>query len=420
MLSIFLLARRLPVALCVAVGLAMPLGAGAQTPDKPPGTLAAATAALPTLSQALDAAWALSPHARSAPQRGAEWQARAAAAQALLSGPPSLSLAHRSDRLNANGGLREYEAELELPLWNPGVRSATQRHVASEQAAFEQLQTLARLKLAGEVRDSAAQLKLALSELTLNDRKLAEAEALATDVARRVAAGDLPRVDHALARGVALQAASARAAAEAALARAQAQWLALTGLRQPPAAEGLAANAGPVHPALAAARTQAQAAQARLALAEADVRDPMAASIGLSRERSEHGASASHSVRVALRIPLGTVQRNGPRLAGAQADLATAQAEVDALARLTLAEQTAAQAAMGAARNTLAHAQTRAQLSAEVQTLVAKSFRLGESDLPTRLRADNDSYEADSHLARARLALEHAIAQHHQAMGVMP
>lgn len=426
MRTICLLVRRAAAAFCIAGGLAGPTGA--QTAAPSPDT-ANSSQAGPSLRQAFDAAWARSPQAQAAPPRQAEWQARAAAAQALLSGPPSVSLSHRSDQLNANGGLREYEAELELPLWNPGVRGATRRLVASEQVAFDGQQALARLKLLGEVREAAAQLKLALSERTLNDGKLAEAEALAADVARRVAAGDLPRVDQALAHATALQAASARAAAEASLARAQAHWLALTGMRQPPAPEALAATgpatphaapAASTHPALAAAQTQVQAAQARLALAEADVRDPMAASVGVSRERSAHGAPASHSVRIALRIPLGTEQRNRPRLAGALAELATAQAEADALARLTLAEQTATRAAVDAARGALVHAQTRAELSAEVKALVAKSFRLGESDLPARLRADSDSFDANAQLARARLALEHAIAQHHQAMGVMP
>lgn len=104
-----------------------------------------------TLRLALDAAWALSPQARAAPSRQAELQARENASQSLMAGTPSITLAHRSDQFNGNGGLREYEVELSMPLWNSGVRASTQRQIATERAAFGPQQALARLKLAGEL-----------------------------------------------------------------------------------------------------------------------------------------------------------------------------------------------------------------------------------------------------------------------------
>jgi cobalt-zinc-cadmium efflux system outer membrane protein len=409
---IFLMARRLAAALCIGAALASPVGAQPLAP-------APAAVTPPTLRQALDAAWALSPQARAAPHRAAEWQARTSAAQSLWSGPPSLSLAHRSDRLNANGGLREYEAEVEVPLWNPGVRGATQRQVESEYAAFDHQQTLARLQLAGEVREHAAQLKLAQIELRLSERKQTDAEVLSGDVARRVKAGDLPRMDLAVAQAAVNQAAAVVAGAKAARTRAQSQWQALTGLSAPATPEAQSDPSGQ-HPAMLAAQTAVQAAQARLALAEADRRDPMAASLGLTREQSAFGAGATTQLRVALRIPLDTPHRNNPRLAAALADLATAQAEADQRARQTQGDQAAARAGADAARDALVQAKSRARLGAEVQTLVAKSFRLGESDLPARLRAENEKFDADMDHARAALALERAIAQLNQANGVMP
>ena len=62
----------------------------------------------------------------------------------------------------------------------------------------------------------------------------------------------------------------------------------------------------------------------------------------------------------------------------------------------------------------------RARLSTEVQALVAKAYRLGESDLPTRLRADSEKFEADLSLARARVGLQRAISQLNQALGLLP
>lgn len=75
-------------------------------PPRPVPSLAGATA--PTggtsLREALDAAWALSPAARSADSRRAQLQARERAASSWINGSPSALLAQRSDRFNNNGG----------------------------------------------------------------------------------------------------------------------------------------------------------------------------------------------------------------------------------------------------------------------------------------------------------------------------
>jgi cobalt-zinc-cadmium efflux system outer membrane protein len=55
-----------------------------------------------------------------------------------------------------------------------------------------------------------------------------------------------------------------------------------------------------------------------------------------------------------------------------------------------------------------------------VQTLITKSWRLGDSDLPTRLRADNEQFEASLSLARAAIDVQRAIANLNQAHGVFP
>ena len=56
----------------------------------------------------------------------------------------------------------------------------------------------------------------------------------------------------------------------------------------------------------------------------------------------------------------------------------------------------------------------------DMQALVAKSYQLGESDLPTRMRADNEKLDADLSLARARIELQRAISQLNQSFGTLP
>jgi len=378
----------------------------------------------PTLRDALEAAWALSPAARSADSRRAEVQARERAAASWVNGAPSATLAQRSDRLSANKGFREYEAELELPLWSPGVRGATQRELLAQRLSFEPQQLVARIKLAAEVRELAASFAVARTERDLAERKHSEARTLAQDVERRVKAGDTARVDSLQAQSQVAQAASGTEQADAALKRLQNQWLALTGLADlPPLNEAQPPSSALVnsdHPVVQAAQAQVQAAQARLALTEADKRDPMSLGVGVTRERATFGAAGETSLRLALKIPFGGDNRNGPRIAAARAELDAAQAEADAVIRQTRHELASASAELDAARRTEATMVERARLGQEVQALVAKAFRLGESDLPTRLRADNEKFDADLSLARARVGMQRAISQLNQALGLLP
>ena len=406
----------------LAAALALSLFASnalAQTVDQPP-----------TLKQALDAAWQSSSQSRSLDNRRSELAAKEKAASSWISGEPIAGIAHRTDRLNKNEGLREYEAEIELPLWNPGVRNAAQADVSAQRQGFDGQFALARLKLAGELRALAASAATAQVELDLNKRKLQDANALTQDLLRRVKAGENARVDALQAQVLTQQAQAAMAQAESQLTRLQSQWRSLTGLTTvAPLEEKLvttAANetiAAPIaadHPALRHSQAQLSGAQAKLALATADKRDPMSVGLAVGRERGNFAAAGETTLRIALRIPLGGDNRNAPRQAAAKAELDTAQAELDAVQRQLPAEVAAATAELRAARLAQTAATERARLSTEVQTLITKSWRLGDSDLPARLRADNEQFEGSLSLARASIDVQRAIANLNQAHGVLP
>ena len=384
----------------------------------------------PTLRQALDAAWEISSQSRSLDNRRSELAAKEKAAGSWIFGEPVAALAQRTDRLNKNDGFRELEAEIELPLWNRGVRAATQADVAAQRLGFDGQFALSKLKLAGELRALAVSAAKAQVELDLNKRKLLEANALTQDLMRRVKAGENARVEALQTQVLVQQAQAAMAQAEGQLARLQSHWRSLTGLATvAPLEEKLAPIAtnefisAPVsadHPALRQSQAQLSGAQAKLALVNADKRDPMSVGVGIARERGSFAASNETTLRIALRIPLGGDNRNAPRQAAARAELDASQADLDALQRQLLAEVAAANAELLAARNAQIAASERVRLSTEVQTLITKSWRLGDSDLPTRLRADNEQFEASLSLARADIDVQRAIANLNQAHGVFP
>ena len=383
-----------------------------------------------SLRQALDAAWQFSSQSRSEANRRGELAAKEKAASSWISGEPVAGIAHRTDLLTRNEGFREYEAEIEVPLWNRGVRAAAQADVSAQRLGFEGQFALARLKLAGELRAIVASIATAQVERDLNQRKLQDANALAQDVSRRVRAGENARVDALQAQVVVQQAQTALALADGQLNRLQTQWRGLTGL--PTASpldetlSNLASNdafpapAPPDHPALRQAQAQVRAAQAKAALADADRRDPMTVGVGVSRERAAFNSAGETKLRIALRIPLGGDNRNAPRQAAARAERDAAQAEADAVARQVPAEIAAATAELRAARTAQAAANERNRLSTEVQALITKSWRLGDSDLPARLRADNEQFEASLSLARATVEVQRAIANLNQAWGYLP
>lgn len=373
----------------------------------------------PTLREAAEAAWSLSSPSRSARQRQAELDARGRAAASFLAGPPSVDVSHRTDRPAGNAGLRETEAGLSAPLWWPGVRAATAAHVDADRAALDRQLRLAKMKVAAEVRDLAGQAALAQIERQLAARKAGEAKALAADVARRVKAGESARVDELQAGGVLQQAASAVSQADAALSRLQAQWRSLTGLDRIAVLDERLGQPGE-NPAVAAAQGALHAARAKLRLTDADRRDPLEVGIGVTRERPAFGAANERSMTVSVRIPLGSEGRNASRIAAARAELDAAQADADAAQRAADAELAAAAGELEAARGAEAAAAERARLAAEVQGLVAKSYRLGESDLPTRLRAEAERFEAERAHARAQVETRRAISRLNQAYGLMP
>ena len=395
------------------------VGAAAQTVNQPPN-----------LKQALDAAWQLSPLARAEGNRRSALAAKENAANSWLSGEPVAGIARTTDQFNRNDGFREVGAQVSLPIWNPGVRAAAQANISAQRQDFDGQFALGKLKLAGELRVLAANAATAQIELDLNKRKLLDANVLAQDLSRRVKAGENARVDGLHAQVLVQQAQAAIAQADSQLTRLQNHWRSLTGLTAvAPLNETLSnlatndlANAPvpPDHPALRYAQAQLASAQAKLALAEADKRNPMSIGLGVSQERSNFAAISEIKLRISLGIPLGGDNRNAPKIAAARAELDAAQAEADEVQRQLPAELAAAAADLRAARLAQAATFERVRLSTEVQALITKSWRLGDSDLPARLRADNEQFEASLSLARSRVDVQRAIANLNQAHGVLP
>ncbi|MFT7772780.1 TolC family protein [Roseateles sp.] len=376
-----------------------------------------------TLARAVDAAWQRTQAGAASQAQVLRAQAERDAAASLLAAPPAVQLSQRSDRWQDNAGVREREIGVALPLWLPGQRSARQAAAEAELRSASAGGDLARLRLAGQLRELAwnlAGLRAERASLQAQQRYL---QALAADVERRVRAGDLARTDALAAQGERLANEAELLAATQRLQAERERWTALTGL----AADEVDATEPQTpdreldgHPQLAQLAQAAEAARRQLDATRRDLADAPELSVGYRNERDAHGQPGRGSVTVGLRIPFGTAQRNLPLRAAAQGALDQALAEQDR-SRLELAAELAiARSELQSADSQAAMQRERAGLLRQRATLLDTSFRAGETALPELLLAVQAAAQADATLARQQAALGQARARLLQAFGVIP
>ncbi len=410
-------------ALAIALALgSVTAGARAQTTAKPEGL---------TLRQAFEAAWASQPELAALAARRDAARAQQQAAQSWTPEPVAVELASKSDRLNRNLGSREYEVGLAIPLWLPGERGRSQALAQAEGRAVESRTTAAQLRVAASVREAWWNWQRAHADAATAQSQLDNAQRIAADVGKRLKAGDLAQADQHQADG-------AVAAAQASGAQAQATLVvAEQSLRTLMASPGLVLQSGladlsvepepgpsdtdiDTHGQLLALTDRAAVAERVAALAATQSRANPELMIATTRDRGAAGEAWQQAITLGVRIPFGAGPRHEARTAAAQAEALELQAQLS-LERARLAgERDAAKARTDAARLLLSTADHRAQLARESRGFFDKSFRLGQTDLPTRLRIEAEAAEAARQAARGRIELAAAISAWRQALGLLP
>lgn len=423
------LLRLIVLACAPLLGAVAPAGAQPFPASTPP-TPAAAPAAHPagSLKDAFDAAWPRQPEARALAQRRAAAEASQRAAASWTPSALALELAHTTDRVNDNEGQREWEAGLAIPLWRPGERSRSRALAEAEAEGVERRAALARLQLAGSLREAWWPLAQARLAEQLAAAQWRHAEQLAADVERRLQAGELARSDLLQAQGTVAAARAEQAQAQQARAEAAQRWQALTGVAAPddaqlqPEAEPTeaAAPAFDAHPQGAELAQRLAVARANVALAQRQGAGNPELTLGTTRERGSFEERGRSSLNIGLRVPFGASARQEAQVANAQAEALELEAQIEQ-AQLRLAtEQQSLRMRIAATRVRLAAAEERARLAEQTRQMIEKSFRLGESDLPTRLRTNLEATEAARQQAAARLELASAISQWRQSLGLLP
>ena len=397
-----------------------------------PATANAQSATSPslTLGQVYAAAVARLPEMRSAPQRRAAAVAHERSAQAWTPEPVSFEASLKTDRIGSNNGRREWVGGVAVPLWLPGQRDAARLLAQAEAAAVDGALMATSWRMAGEVRDAWWAAHLAQVDLDLAQTRLVNAERLVADVALRVRAGDLARADQHQASG-AVAAAQAEVATVKA-ARAQSllvlrRWTgplagaALEAVPEPLPRDAAALDASTTaHPALREWMARADVARHAGAQARLLRRATPELALAASRDRGSAGEPYGQSITIGLRFPFGADDRYQARVASAGAELTEAETRLG-LERERIAEDIEfARVRVALARSAADAAEWRAVLARESKGFHDMAFRLGQIDLPARLRVEFEAIEAERQGARARIELAHAISQWRQALGLSP
>ncbi len=394
----------------------------------------AAAQAIPAASplQALfEQAWRRQPEAQALPLRRQAAQAGRDSADAWTPEPAALELQTKNDRIGSRLGAREHTVGVALPLWLPGERARKAALGDAELQAVDSSGLAAQLELAARVRESWWNWRRACSDRALAQGQLENARALAADVARRLAAGDMARSDHYQAQAVQAQAEATLAQAQGACDAARAALAAWSdGQPLPPEGEALGAEPAPVleqplaaaygHPALADGERQAALARRQAELAAVQTRANPELTLSASSERGMAGDRYQQSVTLGVRLPLGAGVRAHAREAAALAQALALETRVEReRARLAAGIRAAQAQASAAAAQERAMARN-AELAGATRGFVAKAFALGEADWPTRLRAEQDAVQAERQALRARIDAAAAVSALRQALGLLP
>jgi cobalt-zinc-cadmium efflux system outer membrane protein len=140
----------------------------------------------------------------------------------------------------------------------------------------------------------------------------------------------------------------------------------------------------------------------------------------MRRERGAFDQPYDNSLLLKFKVPFATDARNRPRIAAANAELIEVQADYELERTRVAAEIEVARRGLAQSETVRSFAAARFELAAETQRLIARAFTLGEIDLVSRLRAENERFDAELGLTRTEVERARAVSRLNQAMGVMP
>lgn len=388
-----------------------------------------------TLKSLYESAWERQPDYKTYQYRVEAALAKQKIANSLLVNPASLEVSQKTDRANTNQGASETILGLNIPLWLWNERSSSINLADAEYKKLLSQYYISKLRVAADVRDAYWNYQKSKIEYDLALRRNENAKSLTLDVEKRFKAGDLSRADLHQANG-------ALASSEAFLVEAQANVInAEQRVRSLLGSEyfrkiqfgGIDKNIEPLPkvpeklsgldsslPIVVALIDQLEVAKKAVDLAKSQTRASPQLQIWTTKGREVYGVPYQQSVAIGLVIPFGSDARNTNRLATATAEMVDSEVRLSYERESVLNNVESNAALVKSAQMKLAAADKRSNLAKETRQFFDKSFRLGETDLPTRLRIELEAVDASRQAAIAKINYAVSVSNLRQALGLLP
>jgi outer membrane protein TolC len=344
-------------------------------------------------------------------------------ANAILPTAPAVSLLHQNDVLGSGRGEREWQAEMELPVWLPNQRNNRLKVADASQSSVIASRESLKLHVAGQLREALWDVAANDNNLALALNQLEVANKLQHDVEKRHQAGEMAKTDVMLAQQETLRAEKDKLRAEAEVMHARHRYYLLTGLRELPASytekqselEDYSQSSIWLE-----AQSKVGLAETERSLAQVESHENMQVLFNMRSTKGAFDSTANDSVGLKLRIPFGGETRAAPIKAAAELGVGNALSEREALKYTLEAAMHEAEHNLSVSRAELAIANKQFDIAKESVRLAQKAFQLGESDLVSLLRVQAQTFEAERAFTTRQIQVQWDIARYNQTVGVLP
>jgi outer membrane protein TolC len=382
-----------------------------------------------------ESSWERQPDYKSYQYRVEAALAKQKIASSLLVSPASVEVAQKTDRANSNQGASETILGLGIPLWLWNERSSSINLADAEYKKLLSQYYLSQLRIAAEVRDAYWTYQRSKIESDLALRRYENARILAQDVEKRFKAGDLSRADLHQANGALASSEAFLVEAQANVINAEQRVRSLLGSEYLKKIQfgDIAKNIEPLPkvpenlsgldtglPIVAALIDQLEVAKKAVDLAKSQTRASPQLQILTTNSREVYGVPHQQSFTVGLTIPFGSEARNTNRLASATAEMVDSEVRLSYERESALSNVESNVALVKSAQMKLGAADKRSNLANETRQFFEKSFRIGETDLPTRLRIELEAVDANRQAAIAKINYAVSVSNLRQALGLLP
>lgn len=369
-----------------------------------------------TLEKYPDATWlqSLEEEAKALQKRADSWTAGASQASFRYQEATS-------------GTLHYLDAGVQVPLWNFGQRDA-EKNLANQAGLSAEQQTAAtKLRVAGLVRAALWDMELQKIRYQQAHVELDSYEELLAKTKRRVALGDLPRMDELLVQTELLQKKSALTLAEAELMHSRKRYNSITQTNKVPAnyQEKLAdlKEIEQNHPLLVALNSQIERKKAQLEAQRSIGSGQTAIAIGVNSDRpskQDPRSNNTESFNIGITVPFGGEAHLAPQLAAINVELNRLISERAQLYRDLEQAHHEAEHNLEVNQTEMKTAEELKSVAEQYLKMAEISYAVGESNLLDLLKIRARTQQAVLNAKERAVMLQRDHAFYNQAVGVLP